>query len=94
MTINELNKQLQKSLRKFIKDRKHIRTGALYNSVEFDCKDNKELNIHFSSKFYIQYLENRKFVDLYFSSDDFNDIITNYTIGTLTDLIYSNDLKK
>lgn len=94
MSITDLNRELELSLKKFIRDRKHIRTGALYNSVQFSCNDTKDLNIHFSSKFYIQYLEHRQFVDLYFQSKDFNDIVAKYTIGTLQNLIYSNDLQK
>lgn len=94
MTIVDLNKELEQSLKKFIKVRKHIRTGALYNSVQFNCVDNGDLNIHFSSKFYIQYLEHRQFVDLYFSTQEFNDIVAKYTLGTLQNLIYSNDLQK
>ncbi len=94
MTITDLNLELERSLKKFIKDRRHIRTGALYNSVDFDCRDEGDLKIHFSSKFYIQYLENRQFVDLYFQSQDFNNIVGKYTIGVLQNIIYSNQLLK
>jgi hypothetical protein len=94
MTISQLNIELERSLKKFIKDRKHIITGNLYRSVKFACVDNGDLNVHFSSLFYIQYLEHREFINTYFKSQEFNDIVAKYSIGTLQDLIYSSDMIK
>jgi hypothetical protein len=94
MTLNELNNNLNKSLKKYIKDRKHIRTGKLYNSINFQCSDTDTIHIHFSSMFYIQYLENRTFVDKYFASQEFNDIVAKYTVESMSRFIFTTDLQQ
>jgi len=94
MTLGELNSKLNASLKKYIKDRKHIRTGKLYNSVSFQCSDTDTLHIHFSAMFYIQYLENRQFVDNYFETQEFNDIVAEYTVESLTKFIFTTDLQQ
>lgn len=94
MTLQELNSKLTTSLKKYIKDRKHIRTGKLYNSVDFNCTDTDTLYVHFSAMFYIQYLEHRQFVDNYFQTQEFNDIIADYTVNSLTRFIFTVDLQQ
>ncbi len=86
MTIQELNRRLDSNLRRYITERDHVVTGALRNSVMFNCKmGNDGFQIKFSSKFYIIFLEHGKFTDDFFELQSTTDIIMEFT----TDLINS-----
>lgn len=76
--ITQLNNELKDALRKYILERDHYITGALYKSIKFDCRDNNELIIRYSAKFYIQYLEHRQFVDDFFLLPSTLNIIAGY----------------
>ena len=79
MTIQELNTQLDKALRAYIKQRDHILTGALYRSVMFDCDQQEEgVQIRFSAKYYIKFLEHGVFVKDFFALPTTQAILNSY----------------
>jgi len=83
-TIPQLNNELKTALKKYILERKHIRTGALYKSVGFECNENNgELTINYTAKFYIQYLENREFVNDFFQLNSTNNILSGYVVSMI-----------
>ena len=82
-SVQQLNSELEIALKKYILERDHIRTGALYKSVRFNCSDSGELLIRYSAKFYIQYLEHRQFVDDFFKLQSTTDILSNYIAYTI-----------
>lgn len=86
MTIQELNIQLDKALRAYIKKRDHILTGALYDSVTFDCKwVGENLSLRFSSMYYIKFLEHGDFVNDFYNLESTNEIISDYITSYITD---------
>lgn len=81
MTLQELNQKLSFQLKGYILQQRHIRTGALYRSVVFDCQlVGGELIIRFDSMFYIKYLELGQFVPDFFQLSTTNDTISQFVI--------------
>lgn len=79
MTIAELNSKLDKALRAYIKKRKHILTGALYESVTYDCAwERDDLRIKFSSMYYIKFLEHGDFIQDFYNLSTTNDILSQF----------------
>jgi hypothetical protein len=84
MTIDDLNKELDRVLRNFIESEDHIDTGALYRSIDFNCEfDGKDLDIKFSSEEYIVYLEKGEFVNRFFELREVLDLIGDFYIDNL-----------
>lgn len=83
MTIQQFNKEMSDSLRRYIKKRKHILTGALYKSVLFDCTFNDTLTLKFNSMYYIKFLEYGDFVNDFYNLDSTNNIITEFILSQL-----------
>jgi len=82
MSITQLNKELDKALRAYIRKRNHILTGALYKSVLFNCSFiNGELKLKFSSMYYIKFLEHGDFVNDFYNLETTNDIIRDFLIS-------------
>lgn len=82
MSITQLNKELDKALRAYIRKRNHILTGALYKSVLFNCSFiNGELKLKFSSRYYIKFLEHGDFVNDFYNLETTNDIIRDFLIS-------------
>jgi hypothetical protein len=81
MSLPEFNKELSDALRKYIKKRKHILTGALYKSVLFDCTFNNTLTLKFSSMYYIKFLEHGDFVNDFYELKSTNEIISQFIIS-------------
>lgn len=66
-------------MKAYIRQRKHIVTGHLLNSIKFKSSyRNDELLIKFNSKFYIDFLDSGKFVDDFFKLESTNDIIQEF----------------
>lgn len=85
MTINELNSKLTNSLINYLNQLGHNETGALESSIDFNCsvgKDN-DLSIALNTLEYIQYLDDGKFLDNYFDTQDFEDIIQSWYADNL-----------
>lgn len=85
MTINELNKELTDSLVNYLNQTGHNETGALESSIDFDCSiiGGNDLDISFNAKEYIHYLDDGKFLDNYFDTQDFEDIIQRWYADNL-----------
>ena len=83
MTIKQLDKKLDILLRKYIKDRKHILTGALYKSVLFNCvlNSNGNIDIKFSSMYYIKFLEHGDFVNDFYNLSSVNEVIRDFIVS-------------
>lgn len=82
MTLQELNNELTKALKSYIKST-HYKSGALYNSIKFNCTDKDGLKIKFNSMEYIYELDNGNFVNNFFELDSTINIITEYLSDTL-----------
>lgn len=88
MTIQKLNKDLDKALRDYIRKRNHILTGALYKSVLFNCTfNNGDLRLKFSSMYYIKFLEYGEFVNDFYNLDSTNQIIRDFLISYIEEAI-------
>ena len=83
MTLNELDMQLDKALRAYIKKRKHILTGAMYDSVAFECSDSGKLKVKLSAKYYIKFLEHGEFLSDFIHLPTTIDILKQYEIDKL-----------
>lgn len=77
MKLSELNNRLTISLQDFIKKENHYNTGTLSKSIRFTStiKPDGDLDIKLKGKEYIQYLDDGKFLDNFYNSSDFLDII-------------------
>lgn len=86
MTLSELNNKLKNALKKYIRERDHIITGHLLNSIKFNStyKD-FDLQISFKSKFYIVYLEDGEFIDDFFSLTSTRDILEEFIADKIGD---------
>ena len=88
MTIQQLNKRLDKALRDYIRKRDHILTGALYKSVLFNCTfTNGDLRLKFSSRYYIKFLEYGDFVNDFYDLPSTNQIIRDFMVSYIETLI-------
>jgi hypothetical protein len=59
MTIKQLNKNLEKLLKDYLKKEKFVDTGALLKSIKFKCTFNEktfEFNVELDANEYILYL--------------------------------------
>lgn len=83
MTLKQLDKKLDKSLRDYIKKRNHILTGALYKSVLFKCEFKDDLKIKFSSMYYIKFLEHGDFINDFYNLSTTNEIIRDFIISRM-----------
>jgi hypothetical protein len=84
MNLAQLNRRLKKIMKDFIKDEDHIDTGALYRSIRLKLRFTKnKLDIKFSSKDYIVYLEEGNFVKRYFELNDVNEAISDFYVENL-----------
>jgi hypothetical protein len=82
MSIQQLNKSLDKALRDYIRKRNHILTGALYKSVLFNCSFvGGELKLKFSSMYYIKFLEYGDFVNDFYNLTTTNEIIRDFLVS-------------
>lgn len=88
MTLQQLNKALDKELRAYIRKRNHILTGALYKSVLFNCTfTGGNLRLKFSSMYYIKFLEYGEFVNDFYNLDNTNDIIREFLVSYIEETI-------
>jgi hypothetical protein len=79
MTLQQLNSKLTIAMKGFIRQRKHIVTGHLLNSIKFRSTFiQEELKITFNSKDYIVYLEDGKFVSNFFNLNTTENIIEEF----------------
>jgi hypothetical protein len=84
MKVEKLNKELNRLLKKFIKDNDHIDTGALYKSIDFDCTwDGIDLDIRFGSEYYIVFLEQGDFINDFFELTDVLSLIGDFYVENL-----------
>jgi hypothetical protein len=86
MTLSELNNKLKNALKKYIRERDHVITGHLLNSIKFNStyKD-FDLKISFKSKFYIVYLEDGEFTDDFFNLQTTRDILEEFIADKIGD---------
>jgi hypothetical protein len=88
MSVQQLNKSLDKALRDYIRKRNHILTGALYKSVLFNCSFvGGELKLKFSSMYYIKFLEYGDFVNDFYDLPSTNQIIRDFMVSYIETLI-------
>lgn len=81
MTIQELNSKLDVALREYIKKKKHILTGALYESVLYKCiLTNTGLSIKFNSMYYVKFLEHGEFINDFYNLQTTNEILQDFFI--------------
>lgn len=99
MTIQELNVNLTDELKGFIRERDHIISGDLLNSIRFKCSYYKGvLRLKFDAMFYIKYLEDGEFVGEFFERSNTRTYIRDFIAARsrediMTD-IEQNDLFK
>lgn len=78
MTIQQLNSKLTDALIRFLNKQGHNATGTLERSIDFsselDSNDNLT-NVNFNAKEYIQFLDDGEFLDDFFSTKEFKDIM-------------------
>lgn len=77
MTINELNSKLTKELIKYLHKTDHINTGRLVKSISFNTSigTDGDLELNLDTLDYIQYLDDGKFLDDFFSTTEFQNIM-------------------
>lgn len=83
MTITQLNSKLTSSLKKYIKSKNFVDTGALYKSVRFKCTYTNQLNIKLNSLEYIQYIDNGELVNDFFNLDSTKEIVGEFLVSQL-----------
>jgi hypothetical protein len=82
MSVQQLNKTLDKALRDYIRKRNHILTGALYKSVLVNCSFvGGQLKLKFSSMYYIKFLEYGDFVNDFYDLPTTNEIIKDFLVS-------------
>lgn len=91
MTIQQLNIELSNEMRSFIRERDHIITGALLNSIKFKCTySNGKLNINFKTMFYIKYLEDGGFVNEFFTLRSVKDLTGTFLATEVRDEFFED----
>lgn len=79
-SISELNKELAVALKDWIVENEHIDTGDMFRSVKFNCIDSDNgVKVKLSSKHYIKYLQDGKFISDFFKSKEFKTLVSSYT---------------
>lgn len=75
MTDVELKNKLDTLLRTYLRKNGNIQTGSLYKSINFIVVGK---NISLEANNYIQFLDDGKFLYLFFKSNEFLDLIGDY----------------
>ena len=84
MTIEDLNTRLDVAMRRFIKERDHILTGAMYRSVMFDCQQTETgLRLKFSAAYYMKFLDHGEFINDFWELPTTRLIIEDYVAGLI-----------
>lgn len=85
MTIEDLNQKLDAAMRRFIKERNHILTGAMYRSVMFDCAETESgLSLRFSAMYYMKFLDYGEFINDFWELPSTLAIIEDYIADKIT----------
>ena len=86
MTIQQLNNNLEKNLKSYIKKEELISSGKLYNSIKFKCtyKD-FDLKIKLDAKEYIKYVDRGDVLNYFFKLDSTKEIIQQFYASKLLD---------
>ena len=90
MTVSKLNKELEKTLIKFIKDEGFVATGSLIKSIKFKCKYDKkllDLKIEFEANDYIQYLDEGNLIDNFLETKECLSLIEEFMAKNIEDFI-------
>lgn len=89
MSNNELEKKLENALVDYIKSRKFVDTGKLIKSIDFKVSEN---DIKLTAEPYIQYLDNGKLLEKFFNLDTTQEILIQYIIEKVEDVVDNIDL--
>lgn len=82
MTLGEFNSRSTALMKAFIRERKHVRTGHLLNSIKFKSTfRNGELDVKYNSKFYIVYLEDGDFQYDFFKLPSYRNLYKEFIVS-------------
>ena len=81
-----INQELNKLMVEYLKITGHYKTGSLARSIMFNARitDSGEIDLGFSAKEYILFLDDGKFVDNFFALPTTKALISNWIVENIT----------